>query len=298
MKITAITVGLTRTVSLPGYENVKPSITFTAELAADDALAKVIDHLNMQCLLYINDQIDEALEAAGRSPRFFCGTLYAAHRWEQAHAIVILSEGVNVDGLPGDWHAITGSPVRKASAMDRARQTAKKLNWDLWDWSARGAEKAFEWWSARTWYVAYHLDRWLDHWEHEPALVVVIPAGENWDATDLLLSISDKDGSRSGLSHRPRQLEEILKLIPPLPFVVAEDEPALRTILADWQAANPRPDPPGTAGSVRAEALRAKPQSDPIDDDPDPDADPDDDKRDYDADPDAESDHDDLAYAS
>jgi hypothetical protein len=276
MKITTITVGLSRTVSLPGYENVKPSISFTAEIQADDKLAKAIDGLNIQCLLYVNDQIDDALEAAGQSPRFYCGTLYTAHRWEQAHAIVVLTEGVDLDQLPGDWHAITGSPVRKPSAMDRARQAAKKLNWDLWDWSARGAEKALEWWAARTWYVAYHLDRWLNYHEHEPSQIVVIPAAaecRDWNLSGLMRI---RDDDLSNLSYRPRQLEEILKLIPPLPWIVADTEDKLRTIVADWQADNQRPDRPGTAG----------PQSGPIDEDAtasydDPD---DDDERDYDPD--------------
>jgi len=269
MKITTITIGLSRTVSLPGYENVKPSISFTAEPGPDDNQAKIVNELNILCQLYVNEQIDEALEGADQSPRFYCGTLYTAHRWEQAHAIVMLTKGIDVDELPGDWHAITGSPVRKATALERARREAKKANWDLWDWSARGAEKVLEWWNARTWYVAYRLDRWLDHWEHEPAQIVVVSAAaeaRDWDVTGLT---RPRDDDLSKLSYRPRQLEEILKLIPPLPWMVADDEPALRAIVADWQAANPRPDPSGTAG------LQG-PQSGPIDDerDYDPEEDP------------------------
>jgi hypothetical protein len=265
MKLTTVTIGLTCTVSLPDYCNVKPSIAITVELAPDDDLKRTVAALDASCRAYIEASIDDALEHEGESPRFYTGPFYHAHRWDQARAIIVFNADVDINALPGDWRTVTPQPVRKPAAMRRASYIAKNLRYEVWDWADLGSEIALEWWNARTWYVAYALHRYLDHWTHEPAQVVIIPyLHDGWELDGALRYIED-----TNLRNRPRQLDEILQLIPSMPWTISETEVHLHTIVADWQAANPRPPADPQASDHEADYNALPDPDDERDTDPD-----------------------------
>lgn len=70
MIITSITVSYGETQSLPEYSNVKPAVTLTAELDADDDAAAVEAALWEQAKQSVHAQIDSALELNGKPAKY------------------------------------------------------------------------------------------------------------------------------------------------------------------------------------------------------------------------------------
>ena len=58
MKITSVTVGMGITASLPEYCNVKPSLTLTATVYADDDAQAVIHRLRAQVRAFCEGEVD------------------------------------------------------------------------------------------------------------------------------------------------------------------------------------------------------------------------------------------------
>lgn len=65
MKYREITIGLSRTYSLPNYGNVRPSVSYTVELEDGDALDAVIATLTAECNTYIRHEVDAQCEQIG-----------------------------------------------------------------------------------------------------------------------------------------------------------------------------------------------------------------------------------------
>lgn len=65
MKHKEITVGLSRTYSLPNYGNVRPSVSYTVELEDGDDLDAVIATMTSACNIYICREIDAQREQVG-----------------------------------------------------------------------------------------------------------------------------------------------------------------------------------------------------------------------------------------
>lgn len=65
MKHKEITVGLSRTYSLPNYGNVRPSVSYTVELEDGDDPDTVIATMTAECDTYIRHEVDAQCEQVG-----------------------------------------------------------------------------------------------------------------------------------------------------------------------------------------------------------------------------------------
>lgn len=202
MNVTQVTVGYGMTYSLPDYANVKPSITLTAEVEGPDAVYNVINDLTRLAKQHVHDQVDEALEEAGQSPKFYTGPLYVVYEWVQRDALVILEE--SPDGrkspvtLPGSYRRRMGNPQRYTAVIDRARRMAKPGQ-EILDVIDEGQAAAVqEWWDSRTWYKAL----WVQGRDHR--LMVCMPhtlvdqAQETWP-NHLIQQVWDDGIALSGM---------------------------------------------------------------------------------------------------
>ncbi len=66
MKITSISVNAGRTLSMPGtnYANVRPQVTFTAEVQDGDDVIAVATQLQRQVEIFLEDQCEEIIALA------------------------------------------------------------------------------------------------------------------------------------------------------------------------------------------------------------------------------------------
>ena len=76
MNIVTITVGWSETCSLPEYNNVKPSITLSAQIGDGEDAEAATRALLAECKRVVQGQVDEALEACGKRPRHYTGLAY------------------------------------------------------------------------------------------------------------------------------------------------------------------------------------------------------------------------------
>jgi hypothetical protein len=77
MVIETITAGWSETISLPNYNNVKPSLTLTARLAPGDDPMRVRDLLIGEARAVVQELADQALEDAGEPARYSTAPRYA-----------------------------------------------------------------------------------------------------------------------------------------------------------------------------------------------------------------------------
>ena len=76
MNIVTITVGWSETCSLPEDNNVKPSITLSAQIGDGEDAESATRALLAECKRVVQGQVDEALEAYGKHPRHYTGPAY------------------------------------------------------------------------------------------------------------------------------------------------------------------------------------------------------------------------------
>lgn len=70
LTITEIRVSWAETTSLPEYNNVKPALSLTAQLDEDDDPEVVYRALMDRCRVFVQEEVDCALERAGKSARY------------------------------------------------------------------------------------------------------------------------------------------------------------------------------------------------------------------------------------
>lgn len=70
MYISQVTVEWQETASLPGYNNIRPSIGMTAQLDANEDAFLAIGALLAEVKALVQEEIDATLIARGYSPRF------------------------------------------------------------------------------------------------------------------------------------------------------------------------------------------------------------------------------------
>lgn len=151
MQITQVTVGAGATQSLPDYCNIKPSLTLTATVETGDDPNVVIANLAEQAIAYVHEQIDDALESTGKSPRYTTAPLYRLARWEQFKMLVILPGDVQCSSLPGNWEIVQSAPQRKHTIHvlgDKSCEPGESFV-ELTPDEIAGL------WAGRTWYAAF-----------------------------------------------------------------------------------------------------------------------------------------------
>jgi len=108
MNITSVTVGLTRTESLPGYSNIRPSLSLTAQIEPGEDWAYTRAQLADEVKAWIENYVDIELEKAGQPAKFSPDPRYTLIYWRQADTVHIIPRETKLDGLPGDWSVYKG----------------------------------------------------------------------------------------------------------------------------------------------------------------------------------------------
>jgi hypothetical protein len=114
MKITTITVGWSETCSLPEYNNVKPSLTLTAQIGEDEDAQAVVLLLMAEVKATVQAQVDQTLERFARSPRYYIGPQYQVLRKRNDETIFVIPIEVELP-LTSDYRRVAGVPVMSLS---------------------------------------------------------------------------------------------------------------------------------------------------------------------------------------
>lgn len=133
MKITQITVGYGETQSLPEYCNVKPSITLTAALDDGEDETAVRQQLMALARQAVHEEVDNALENAGRKTKYYQGPTYQVlYSTELALYVVVPDEMKQPDTWRSEWGA---SELRLEQAIAKAKQKATERGYTFIDYS-------------------------------------------------------------------------------------------------------------------------------------------------------------------
>lgn len=90
MKVHQVSVTYSETCSLPNYCNVKPTISITAEIGPDDDYDTVYESLMREARDAVQYEVDKALEAADRPPKYWRGSRYYAALSYERKTVAIL----------------------------------------------------------------------------------------------------------------------------------------------------------------------------------------------------------------
>jgi len=232
MNIESVTVGLSLTESLPDYCNVRPSLNVTARLEPGEDAAAVVASLDAQVRAYVEGQVDDALEAAGRAPKYYHGPLYSLLFWRERHALVILPADVEHHTLPGKWYT-QYDKARLETARRRAAREAAENDYQVLDCPTLESLRA--WWESQTWYVAYALVSWRDSHDRDVARTLFIrhdlkrPQGLK-KIDDTLRTLED---------YTTRRFTDLGE------WTVVDEQAILDLLVANWLATHPRPEAEG-----------------------------------------------------
>lgn len=133
MKITQITVGYGETQSLPEYCNVKPSITLTAALedGEDEAVAR--QQLMALARRAVHEEVDNALEDAGRKTKYYQGPTYQVFYSTALEIYVVAPDGARQPNTSySEWGAFG---LRLERAITKAQQKATEKGYAFVDCS-------------------------------------------------------------------------------------------------------------------------------------------------------------------
>lgn len=119
MRITTITVNLTETCNLGDHSNTKPSIELTAQLEATDYPLVVLRELIEMAKGEIRQKIDEELEKAGKSPKYYDGPLFSVYH-SGRYGYILVAPAARPHYLSYE-HTIV-SRVRREVALAKAQE--------------------------------------------------------------------------------------------------------------------------------------------------------------------------------
>jgi hypothetical protein len=236
MQIKSVTVGLSLTESLPDYNNVKPSLTITADIDPGENVDNVVNFLFDELVrAYVEGHVDDAREAAGQSPKFYQGPLYKLLFWQQRDALVILPESVEHRTLPGDWFSRSPghSAMRLTTIRDHAAEMAAPHGYEILD--CPPVADLLAWWHAQAWYVACGLVAWRDHYDYDFAHTLFV-------RHDLSRPKGLKEFDNCTLrTLHAYTTDHFPKLSDSADWTVVDDQATLDRLVADWLAGHPRP---------------------------------------------------------
>lgn len=243
MRIRSITIGYGRTHSLPNYGNVKPSITLTADIDDGENWDLASKILNEIAETHVHNIIDDALEHAGESPRFYRGPLYQVVRWVECNAVIILPMHLPTEKLPGHWRRpVTGACRIEAARRRAERLIAEDLSQQLIDCQTGDVSPLLEWWDQQRFWRAYVLKTWSDYWTDRIGGVVCTRDTDEMDVPDELIQMYDTVGH----SLREADLRAVLQrsVYSELPTFWCETQEQLDATLDAWEKSHPRPPEP------------------------------------------------------
>lgn len=139
MKITSITVTYQETASIPGYSNVRPAVTYTADIEPRDEPDKIQKMLMDGARAAVRAEIDDALESYGVSPKY-CAVRFRVYENYAAKIITVLPESA-VDSFDNFDFQHVGP---EWMSHRRAMMLARKSEYTLIDCSNGKLERLFE----------------------------------------------------------------------------------------------------------------------------------------------------------
>jgi len=229
MPIKSVSVGLSLTESLPDYCNVRPSLNLTAELEPGEQPETLVQGLDALVRTYVEGRVDDALEAAGRAPKYYQGQRHRLYLWQQRRALVILPAQVAVQDLPGQWQA-RSVEVRPATARCLAAQEAAAHGYEILD--CPQVADLLAWWQAQTFYVAYGLVTWHDPHDRDVARTLFI----RHDLTPPKGLRRIDDSLRTLEDYTTRRFAELGE------WTTVDEQAILDLLVANWLEAHPRPE--------------------------------------------------------
>lgn len=135
IQIKEISVGWSETVSLSGYCNVRPSVSYTAIVEEGQAPAQVRMALLEIARSTVREEIDAALERDGRAPKYYEGPRFQVLYSDRRKAVIVMSDDTN------DWPDACvhrcGLPrgMRLEVAREKAVDLAATYGYDYYDCS-------------------------------------------------------------------------------------------------------------------------------------------------------------------
>lgn len=125
MVITEVTVKYAATQSTADYSNVRPELQLTAQVAADEDAEDVYRSLMDEARTFVHGEIDDALEACGKAPRYYEGPRFQVVELYKSNVITVLP---NEQQPPDHFHHVYGLErgLRLAAALRHAQQRASE----------------------------------------------------------------------------------------------------------------------------------------------------------------------------
>lgn len=131
MQIETITVGWKETASLGNYSNVQPSLTMTARLDEHDNVDDVRWRLTQECRAFVQEAVDQALEAEGHPAKYSMDERYdvvaarvrtGAKTWRRIVVLVPTKSARRIAGV--DFHGVIVGHRRHIAARRLAEERA------------------------------------------------------------------------------------------------------------------------------------------------------------------------------
>lgn len=134
MQIKKIVVGLGTTASIGDYENIRPSIEFTADLDGADDPVRVLMDLWRMAEEEIHLQVDDHREANGMPPQYYDGPRYQVAKSKKRRLIAVLPAEITLDSELSDFVRVYGVPreCRLDYAMAWMERAARESGYDEW----------------------------------------------------------------------------------------------------------------------------------------------------------------------
>jgi len=142
MKITEVEIGYQETVSLPGYNNVRPSVRLTASVGWDQAGQYeydedpdlVVADLQSMARQIVHDEVDRALIAIGKAPRYWEGPTFQVMEEARMEVVAVFPDDQDWNNLPGNWNHpylgeitdVRGLVLEQARALAQHRVTLRR----------------------------------------------------------------------------------------------------------------------------------------------------------------------------
>ena len=91
MSITSITVSFSQLENMGDYRNVKPSVSFTADLVDEELPDIIRQRLANRARQHVHNEIDSCLEEECRPPKYYAGPRFVLWKWINADKYLLMS---------------------------------------------------------------------------------------------------------------------------------------------------------------------------------------------------------------
>lgn len=237
MRIVQVTVDHKLVVSLPDYCNVSPALRLVAEVEYGEDVDDAIGVLSAQARAYCQEIVDDELEAAGQSPRYYDGPLFYLYYWEQRPAYAVVPQEMDIGDFPGTWRKRGLNAQRWATVISRAFSNAREIGGTVLELlDHESCVEALEWWDAAGFYRLVYVQQ--DPYAGRAEKLFIVRDGVD------MVRLTPRSGFR--VDNSPRLLEAIEARIQETdyagPVIVIESQDELDREVDLWFAEHPDSD--------------------------------------------------------